>query len=80
MSEIPVNTSGLNDLGNEDWPGIDSRFRLVILAGLRSKQLLLGSTPRVVANPLRKKNTSIALEELRRGLITWEQSEITPKV
>lgn len=74
MPETPVNPSGINHGDSEDWPGIDSRFRLVILAGLRSKQLLLGSRPRVIADPLRKKNTSIALEELKQGLVTWEHS------
>ncbi|MFN2533511.1 MAG: DNA-directed RNA polymerase subunit omega [Pyrinomonadaceae bacterium] len=48
-----------------------SIFRLIVVAGLRSKQLLRGSTPRIVADPLRKRNTSIALEEVRRGLIKF---------
>jgi DNA-directed RNA polymerase omega subunit len=56
---------------NGDWPGIVSRFQLVILAGLRSKQLLRGAAPRIVLDPLKKRNTSIALEELKRGLLTF---------
>jgi DNA-directed RNA polymerase omega subunit len=56
---------------NEEWPGIVSRFQLVILAGLRSKQLLHGRAPRIVADPLKRKNTSIALEELRQGRISF---------
>jgi DNA-directed RNA polymerase omega subunit len=55
----------------EEWPGIYSRFQLVILAGLRSKQLLRGARPRIEADPLRRRNTRIALEELRRGLIPF---------
>ena len=51
------------------WPGIVSRFQLVILATHRSKQLLLGAQPRIVADRLKRRNTSIALEELKRGLI-----------
>lgn len=50
---------------------IDSRFRLVVVAALRSKQLLRGATPRVDANPLRRRNTSIALEEVRQGLVPF---------
>jgi DNA-directed RNA polymerase omega subunit len=50
---------------------VDSIYRLIILAGLRSKQLLRGSTPRIKADPLRRKNTSIALEELRQGLVSF---------
>jgi DNA-directed RNA polymerase omega subunit len=57
--------------GNDGWPGIFSRFQLVILAGLRSKQLLNGARPRIVVDSLKRKNTVIALEELRRGLIIF---------
>lgn len=55
----------------EQWPGIDSSFRLIILAAKRSKQLLNGSLPRVEAEPGRRRNTSIALEEVRRGLVPF---------
>jgi DNA-directed RNA polymerase omega subunit len=54
------------------WPGIVSRFQLVILATHRSKQLLQGAQPRIVADRLKRRNTSIALEELRRGLIPFK--------
>ena len=57
--------------GNEGWPGIVSRFQLVILAGRRSKQLLNGARPRIPVDPLKRRNTSIALEELRRGLVPF---------
>jgi DNA-directed RNA polymerase omega subunit len=57
-------------LANEGtWPGIDSRFRLIIVAGLRAKQLLHGSKPRIETNKGRRRNTSIALEEVKRGLV-----------
>jgi DNA-directed RNA polymerase omega subunit len=59
------------DNGNERWPGIVSRFQLVLLAGRRSKQLLRGARPRIPADPLKRRNTSIALEELRRGLLPF---------
>ena len=55
----------------EQWPGIDSSFRLIILAAKRSKQLLNGSLPRIEAEPGRRRNTSIALEEVRRGLVPF---------
>jgi len=60
-----------DDHGNEGWPGIVSRFQLVLLAGLRSKQLFQGARPRIPADPLKRRNTSIALEELRRGLVPF---------
>jgi DNA-directed RNA polymerase omega subunit len=55
-----------------EWPGIVSRFQLVILATHRSKQLLQGAQPRIVADLRKRRNTSIALEELRRGLIPFK--------
>ena len=55
--------------GGEQWPGIDSRYRLIVVAALRSKQLQRGALPRVAADPLKRRNTSIALEEVKRGLI-----------
>jgi DNA-directed RNA polymerase omega subunit len=56
---------------DEYWPGIVSRFQLVLLAGRRSKQLYKGAQPRIPSDPLKRRNTSIALEELRRGLVPF---------
>jgi DNA-directed RNA polymerase omega subunit len=53
------------------WPGIDSRFRLVIVAALRSKQLLRGAHPRISSDPKKRRNTSIALEEVKQGLVAF---------
>lgn len=61
---------GTGALGDQ-WPGVTSRFQLVVLAALRSKQLLRGARPRLDADPLRRRNTSIALEELKRGLVPF---------
>ena len=49
----------------------ESIYRLIIVAGLRSKQLLRGSTPRIEHDVLKRKNTSIALEEVKRGLVRY---------
>ncbi len=57
--------------GPECYPGIVSRFQLVLLAGRRSKQLYKGAHPRIPADPLKRRNTSIALEELKRGLVPF---------
>lgn len=48
-----------------------SRFRAVIVAALRAKQLRRGSKPRIEVDDKRHKDTSIAMEEVRRGLITF---------
>jgi DNA-directed RNA polymerase omega subunit len=55
----------------EKWRGIDSHFRLIVVAALRSKQLLRGARPRIDADPLRRKHASIALEEVKRGLVPF---------
>lgn len=56
---------------DEQWPGVDSRFRLVIVAAQRSKQLQRGAHPRIATDPRRRRNTSIALEEVRLGLVPF---------
>lgn len=57
----------------ENGPGEISRFRAVVVATLRAKQLRRGSKPRIELDDKRHKDTSIALEEVRRGLITFTQ-------
>jgi len=67
-----LNGDRLTGVANEGtWPGIDSRFRLIIVAGLRTKQLLHGSKPRIEADKGRRRHTSIALEEVKRGLVNF---------
>ena len=51
--------------------GESSQFGEVVVAGLRAKQLLLGSKPRIEPHPDKRKNTTIAVEEVRRGLISF---------
>lgn len=57
----------------ESGPGEISRFRAVVVAALRAKQLRRGSKPRIESNPDKHKDTSIAMEEVRRGLINFTQ-------
>ena len=64
--------NGFSHISNEEeWPGVDSKFRLIIVAALRSKQLLRGSSPRIEVDQRRHKNTSLALEEVKRGLVPF---------
>ena len=57
----------------ESGPGEISRFRAVVVAALRAKQLRRGSKPRIELDDKKHKDTSIAMEEVRRGLITFTQ-------
>lgn len=64
--------NGFSHISNEEeWPGIDSKFRLIIVAALRSKQLLRGAAPRIEVDLRRHKTTSLALEEVKRGLVPF---------
>ena len=56
-------------------PAVDSRFRLIVVAALRTKQLLHGARPRIEADPRKRRNTSIALEEVRQGLVPFTISD-----
>lgn len=76
ISPEKLNGNSLTRVANEGtWPGIDSRFRLIIVAGLRTKQPLHGSKPRIEEHKGRRRNTSIALEEVKRGLVHFTKVE-----
>jgi DNA-directed RNA polymerase omega subunit len=63
---------GFSHISNEEvWPGVDSRYRLIVVAALRSKQLLRGAASRIEDDAQRRKNTSIAIEEVKRGLVPF---------
>jgi len=57
-------------------PGTVSRFRVVVVAALRVKQLRRGSKPRIEPDDKKHKDTSIAMEEVRRGLISFTESTL----
>ena len=65
-----------DDTNAQQWPGIDSRYRLIVVAALRSKQLVSGSLPRIDADPLKNRNTSIALEEVKQGLVPFTITQV----
>jgi DNA-directed RNA polymerase subunit omega len=52
---------------------IDSKYRLVLLAAKRSKQIQKGARPRVQS--LARKPTRIALEEVERGLVPYQSTK-----
>ncbi len=55
--------------------GMDSKYRMIIVAAQRSKQLQRGARPRVELDPLRHKPTRIALEEVQRGKVQFSLIE-----
>lgn len=54
---------------------IDSKYRLIIVAAQRSKQLQRGARPRVEMDSLRHKPTRIALEEVQRGKVGFSLTD-----
>jgi DNA-directed RNA polymerase subunit omega len=52
-------------------PEIDSKYRLIILAAKRSKQLQRGARPRIDIDTQKHKNTRIALEEVMSGRVNF---------
>ena len=54
---------------------VDSKYRLIILAAKRSKQLQRGAQPRIEIDPQKPKPTRIALEEVMRGRVHFAIKE-----
>ncbi len=52
---------------------IDSKYRRIILAAQRSKQLQRGAVPRVDMDIRKSKPTRIAMRELEEGKISFEE-------
>ena len=52
-------------------PEMDSKYRLIIVAAKRSKQLQRGARPRIDIDPQKHKPTRIALEEVQRGKVPF---------
>ena len=50
---------------------IDSKYRLIIIAAKRSKQLQRGARPRIEIDQTKHKPTRIALEEVVRGTVPF---------
>jgi DNA-directed RNA polymerase omega subunit len=56
-----------------DWTTtIDSKYRLVLLAARRSKQIQKGARPRL--HSAARKPTRIALEEVEKGLVPYQST------
>lgn len=60
-----------NEIEEIQAPEIDSKYRLIILAAKRSKQLQRGARPRIEIDPVKHKPTRIALEEVMRGKVNF---------
>jgi DNA-directed RNA polymerase subunit omega len=55
-----------------DPPEIDSKYRMIILAAQRSKQLQRGADPRVGMDPRKTKATRIAMKEFEEKKVNFD--------
>lgn len=55
-----------------DAPELDSKYRLIIVAAKRSKQLQRGAKPRIEIDPQKHKPTRVALEEVIQGKVPFQ--------
>jgi DNA-directed RNA polymerase omega subunit len=53
-------------------PEIDSKYRMILLAAQRSKQLQRGANPRINADAKKTKPTRIAMEEIKQKKIHFD--------
>lgn len=65
----------LNNAEESNQPEMDSKYRLIIVAAKRSKQLQRGARPRIDIDPQKHKPTRIALEEVQQGQVNFEITE-----
>ena len=65
--------------GSGGGPSVDSKYRLIILAAKRSKQLQRGAQPRIEIDPQKHKPTRIALEEVMRGRVHFDLKDEASK-
>lgn len=73
---MPTTSTDLENVLDEiQTPEIDSKYRLIILAAKRSKQLQRGAHPRIEIDPVKHKPTRIALEEVMRGKVNFTVNE-----
>ena len=70
--EIVDETEGTEVEEIIDPPEIDSKYRMIILAAQRSKQLQRGALPRVDADPRKTKPTRIAMREFKDKKVNFK--------
>ena len=67
-------TEQTEEIAEDSAQEVDSKYRLIILAAKRSKQLQRGARPRIDIDALKHKNTRIALEEVMQGRVNFSKT------
>lgn len=72
QEENNTSENGEENEGTKEIPEIDSKYRMILLAAQRSKQLQRGANPRVNADPKKTKPTRIAMEEIKQKTVHFD--------
>ncbi len=75
-TENNVDAETEENSANKPIPAIDSKYRMIILAAQRSKQLQRGATPRVEADMRKQKPTRVAMREIKGEKMNFEFLEV----
>ena len=67
--KLEETTEAVEEIQNEP---IDSKYRMIIIAAQRSKQLQRGARPRIDNETLKHKNTRVAVMEVQQGKVGFE--------
>jgi DNA-directed RNA polymerase subunit omega len=67
-----ANEDALENAEENNNPEMDSKYRMIIVAAKRSKQIQRGARPRIEIDPQRNKPTTIALAEVQQGKVIFE--------
>ena len=66
-----ANETDTTEMTGAETPVLDSKYRMIIVAAQRSKQLQRGARPRVEMDTQRHKPTRVALEEVQAGKVDF---------
>ena len=69
-AEVEDNDNGVNEVINP--PDIDSKYRMIILAAQRSKQLQRGAVSRVDIDTRKSKPTRVAMREIENRKVNFD--------
>ena len=70
-----VNEEAIGTAEENDIPEMDSKYRMIIVAAKRSKQIQRGARPRIDIDPTKHKPTRIALEEVIQGMVGFRKTD-----
>lgn len=71
VDETQIESEEAQEVEVIDPPEIDSKYRMIILAAQRSKQLQRGADPRVDADTRKTKPTRIAMREISKRKVNF---------